>query len=47
MRKPLLFLAYYLVATPYGTLRRYVRDPLARRLDQRAQSYFVLTDRRA
>lgn len=47
MRKPLLFLAYHLVLTPYGAVRRYVRDPLARRWDRRATSYFLLTDRRA
>lgn len=47
MRKPLLFLAYHLVLTPYGAVRRLVRDPLARRWDPAARTYFVQTDRRA
>lgn len=47
MRKLLLFSAYYLVVTPYGVVRRFVRDPLARRWDPRAPSYFVRTDRGA
>ena len=34
---------YYLVLTPYGLLRRRVRDPLTRRWDPAAESYFVVS----
>lgn len=44
MRKYLLLPVYYLLVTPYGLVRRYVRDPLARRWDPKAASYFVMTD---
>lgn len=43
VRRVLLALAYVLVVTPYGLLRRLVADPLARRLDPAAASYLVLT----
>jgi hypothetical protein len=33
---------YYLVLTPYGLVRRRVRDPLTRRWDPAADSYFVV-----
>ncbi len=45
MRKLLLFSAYYLLVTPYGLVRRFVRDPLARRWDASATTYFIRTDK--
>jgi hypothetical protein len=47
MRRPLLFTAYYLFVTPYGLVRRFVRDPLSRRWDPKATTYLVRTDRRS
>lgn len=44
MRRLLLLLAYLLVVTPYGLLRRVLRDPLARRLEPDAGSYLIRTD---
>lgn len=32
---------YYLALTPYGVLRRRLRDPLTRRWDPAADTYFV------
>ncbi|WP_231335717.1 hypothetical protein [Actinomadura graeca] len=43
MRTVPLFLAYYFVLTPYGLARRVIRDPLARRPDRRAASYWTFT----
>jgi hypothetical protein len=42
MRKVLLFVAYFFVVTPYGLVRRLVRDPLQRGRDPRAGSYLLL-----
>jgi uncharacterized membrane protein len=41
MRTVMLFIAYYLVVTPAGWVSRLVRDPLARRWEQRSDSYWV------
>jgi hypothetical protein len=41
MRKLLLFAVYYAVFTPVGLVTRLVRDPLCRRWDHRADSYWV------
>ena len=42
MRKPLLIAVYYLLVTPAGLLSRLVgRDPLARRWDRGARSYWI------
>jgi len=38
-----LALLYYLVITPVGLVSRLVRDPLRRRWDSRADSYWVPT----
>jgi hypothetical protein len=43
VRTVLLFLAYYLVLTPVGLVLRLIRDPLTRRPDRRAASYWMLT----
>jgi hypothetical protein len=45
MRTLLLLLAYYLVVTPVGLVGRLVRDPMSRRWDKGAQSYWILTAR--
>ncbi|MBB5120587.1 hypothetical protein [Streptomyces eurocidicus] len=41
MPKPLLFAVYYLVVTPVGLVSRRLRDPLARRWDPRARTYWI------
>ena len=41
MRNILLFLMYFLVVTPAGLVWRVVRDPLHRRIDRRATSYWI------
>ncbi|MBT2383374.1 hypothetical protein [Streptomyces sp. ISL-11] len=41
MRKPLLIAVYYLLVTPIGLLSRLVRDPLTRRWDRGARSYWI------
>jgi hypothetical protein len=41
MRNILLFLLYVLVVTPVGLVWRVVRDPLKRRVDRRAASYWI------
>ncbi|MEH6374896.1 hypothetical protein V7793_11280 [Streptomyces sp. KLMMK] len=43
MRTVLLTAVYYLAVTPWGWCRRRVRDPLARRLRPRAQTYWHFT----
>jgi hypothetical protein len=43
VRKVLLFALYILVVTPAGLAARAVRDPLRRRLDTRARSYWINT----
>ncbi|MGP3999334.1 hypothetical protein [Streptomyces sp. 8N706] len=43
MQRLLLALAYYLVVTPAGLLSRLVRDPLRRRPDGKATTYWVFT----
>ncbi|RBL81301.1 hypothetical protein DDE05_45440 [Streptomyces cavourensis] len=40
LRTLLLLLAYYLVVTPAGLLSRLVDDPLARRWNRRADTYW-------
>ncbi|MER7852980.1 hypothetical protein ACWEJZ_23505 [Streptomyces bacillaris] len=40
LRTLLLLLAYYLVVTPVGLLSRLVDDPLARRWNRRADTYW-------
>ncbi|MFJ8648554.1 hypothetical protein ACIRNI_20845 [Streptomyces sp. NPDC093546] len=40
MRSFLLLLVYYLVVTPFGLLSRLVNDPLARRWERRADTYW-------
>lgn len=47
MRSLSLAIAYYLALTPYGLIRRFVRDPLARRWEPAADSYLVRTGRAA
>jgi hypothetical protein len=44
MPRVLLALIYFLLVTPYGLVRRLLRDPLARRLDPDSASYLVRTD---
>ena len=39
-----LALVYYLVLTPIGLVSRLVRDPLRRRFDARAASYWIRLD---
>ncbi|WP_169807284.1 hypothetical protein [Herbidospora cretacea] len=46
MRTFLLFLLYHLVVTPAGLLTRLVRDPLSRRADADATTYWIPSDRR-
>jgi hypothetical protein len=45
MRRLWLALAYFLLITPAGLLARPVHDPLRRRWNRRATSYWIL-DRR-
>lgn len=47
MRKLLLFMAYYLVITPYGLARQLMLDPLSRRWEPGAPTYLVRTGRAA
>jgi hypothetical protein len=47
LRGLLLLLAYYVVVLPVGITTRLLRDPLRRRLDRRATSYWIfLSDER-
>ncbi|WP_204840879.1 hypothetical protein [Saccharothrix algeriensis] len=41
MRTLLLGALYFLVVTPIGLVARLVRDPMARRWDENAQSYWI------
>ncbi|MEV0603127.1 hypothetical protein AB0I82_28080 [Streptomyces sp. NPDC050315] len=41
MRTVLLLLAYCLIVTPLGLLSRVVKDPLARRWDRGAPTYWI------
>ncbi|AJT63820.1 hypothetical protein [Streptomyces chattanoogensis] len=41
MRTALLAFLYAFVVTPIGLLRRLVRDPLSRRWDPRAHTYWT------
>ncbi|MGW3205730.1 hypothetical protein [Streptomyces sp. NPDC001135] len=43
MRKALLTITYFLLITPIGLLSRLVRDPLARKWDQKADTYWIST----
>ncbi|MER6195238.1 hypothetical protein [Streptomyces cyaneofuscatus] len=43
MRTFLLLIAYYLVVTPLGLLSRLVNDPLTRRWNGRADTYWNAT----
>ncbi|GGO05652.1 hypothetical protein GCM10010116_11090 [Microbispora rosea subsp. aerata] len=45
MRALLLFLLYYLVVTPAGLVARLVRDPLARRKDPDAATYWIPSEK--
>lgn len=45
MRTLSLFLIYALVVTPAGLLGRLVRDPLARRPDAAAATYWITSER--
>jgi hypothetical protein len=45
MRKVALVSAYYLVVTPAGLLARVTRDPLRRRWNRRARTYWISTER--
>jgi hypothetical protein len=40
MRKIAIFLLYYLVVTPVGTVWRFVRDPLCRAREPHRDSYW-------
>ena len=40
MTKLLLSIVYFLVATPAGLVSRLIHDPLARRPDRRAATYW-------
>ncbi|MCJ0868786.1 MULTISPECIES: hypothetical protein [unclassified Streptomyces] len=42
MKKPLLFLAYYLIVTPVGAVQRLLRDPMQRRIQRDAESYWTV-----
>ncbi|MBS2962953.1 hypothetical protein KGA66_07855 [Actinocrinis puniceicyclus] len=41
MRKALLFVLYIAVVTPVGLLLRLVRDPMRRKLNARAHTYWI------
>jgi hypothetical protein len=43
MQGLLLAVVYYLVVTPVGLLSRLIRDPLRRRPDRKASTYWVFT----
>ncbi|MEV7808305.1 hypothetical protein AB0O28_35685 [Microbispora sp. NPDC088329] len=45
MRALLLFLFYYLVVTPAGLLARLVRDPLSRRRNPDAATYWIPSEK--
>ncbi|WP_197287611.1 hypothetical protein [Streptomyces apocyni] len=47
MRAVLLAIVYYLVVTPIGLLARVTSDPLTRRWDPKAESYWVTPTPRA
>ncbi|MEU9117765.1 hypothetical protein AB0D04_40065 [Streptomyces sp. NPDC048483] len=47
MRTALLAFLYVFVVTPIGLLRRLVRDPLTRRWDPRARTYWTPSPPRA
>ncbi|BAJ28717.1 MULTISPECIES: hypothetical protein [Kitasatospora] len=42
MKKPLLFLAYFLIVTPVGLAQRLLGDPMTRRLRKDADSYWAV-----
>lgn len=44
MRKLALAAIYYLVVTPIGLVSRLIHDPLSRRWNRGAQSYWIFTD---
>jgi len=46
MTDVLLFITYFLVATPIGLARRLINDPLSRRRNRRATTYWTVSDRR-
>jgi hypothetical protein len=39
----LLFIIYFLVATPFGLASRLIHDPLSRRRNQRAATYWTVS----
>jgi hypothetical protein len=41
MIDPLLVMVYFLVVTPIGWASRLIRDPLSRRRDRRAATYWI------
>ncbi|MER5768951.1 hypothetical protein [Streptomyces sp. NPDC001985] len=43
MRTLLLLILYYLVVTPAGLLSRLVRDPLTRRWNRSAETYWTVS----
>lgn len=45
MHRAALFLVYFLLVTPAGLVSRVVRDPMRRRLDPSAASYWINTGR--
>jgi hypothetical protein len=42
MRNFLLFIVYFLVATPLGLASRLIHDPLSRRRNRRAVTYWTV-----
>jgi hypothetical protein len=38
----MLFIIYFLVATPFGLVSRLIHDPLSRRRDRRATTYWTV-----
>jgi hypothetical protein len=45
MRNLLLSLAYFALVIPAGLLSRLVKDPLSRRVDRDAGTYWITSDR--
>jgi hypothetical protein len=43
MRNLLLFIVYYLFVTPIGLLSRVVGDPLTRRWNRNADTYWIVS----
>lgn len=41
MKSFLLFLAYYLIVTPIGAVQRLLGDPMTRRIQRDADSYWT------